>query len=286
MARLFPLVVALLLLPLPASATLVVLVPSADGLVVAADSRTTVLGTQCDGQFKIVQLKRPSRTVVMVTGDGVFIPPPSTAEKDLCRYQQSAPHLLDMTAVVSSYLQRNAHAPEKLSLKDLGAKCVHAAQRFQALHPEAFRSHLGGEIFSVVLASYDPKAKVSTLRNFVVRMSQETQKIEATRFAKIAVSSTDRRGIWAYGETDYVEKQVYGGFGRQFLSASTLDFFLQDKPVAQASRDQAVAAAVNLIQAASRAAQQFPAPSAIGGPIDVVLLGRGRRPQQLQWQKQ
>ncbi|MDR3725481.1 MAG: hypothetical protein P4K86_00410 [Terracidiphilus sp.] len=286
MARLLPLVAALLLLPVPATATLVVLVPSVDGLVVAADSRTSVLGAQCDGQFKIVQLKRPSRTVVMVTGDGVFIPPPSATEPDLCRYQQSAPRLLDMAAVVTSYLERKGANPARLSLEDLGAECVRAAERFQALHPEAFQSHLGGEIFSVVLASYDPKAKVSTLRNFVVRISRESHKIEAARFSNITVASTDRRGLWAYGETDYVEKQVYGGFGRQFLTASTLDFILQDKPVAQASQDEAVAAAVNLIQAASRAAQQVPAASAIGGPIDVVLLGRKPRPQQLQWQKQ
>lgn len=286
MARLLPLVAALLLLPLPATATLVVLVPSADGLVVAADSRTSLLGAQCDGQFKIVQLKKPARTVVMVTGDGVSMPPPSAAEPDLCRYQQSAPRLLDMAAVVSSYLERNARDLARLSLENLGAECVRATERFQALHPEAFQSHLGGEIFSVVVASFDPKAKVSTLSNFVVRIDRETRKIEATRFSHIAVSSTDRRGLWAYGETDYVEKQVYGGFGRQFLSAATLDFILQDKPVAQASLNQAVAAAVNLIQAASRAAQLVPAPSAIGGPIDVVLLGRKPRPQQLQWQKQ
>jgi hypothetical protein len=286
MARLLPLVAALLLLPLPATATLVVLVPSADGLVVAADSRTSVLGAQCDGQFKIVQLKKPSRTVVMVTGDGVFIPPPSAAEPDLCRYQQSAPRLLDMAAVVSSYLERNAPDSTRHSLEDLGAECVRAAQRFQDSYPAAFQSHLDGEIFSVVVASYDPKVKVSTLGNFVVRIDQETHKIEAARFSHITIASTDRRGLWAYGETYYVEKQVYSGFGRQFLTASTLDFILQDKPVDQASRDQAVAAAVNLIQAARRAAQQVPAPSAIGGPIDVVLLGRKPRPQQLQWQKQ
>jgi hypothetical protein len=286
MARLLPLVVAALLLPLPATATLVVLVPSADGLVVAADSRTSVLGAQCDGQFKIAQLKNPSRTVVMVTGDGVFIPPPSAPVSDLCRYQQTAPRLLDMAAVVSKYLEHRAPDPARLSLEDLGAECVRAAERFQESYPEAFRSHLGGEIFSVVVASYDPKAKVSTLRNFVVRLDRETHKIEATRFTKIAVSSTDRRGIWAYGETAYVEKQVYAGIGRQYLTAPTLDFILQDKPVEQASLDEAVAAAVNLIQAASRAAQQVPAPSAIGGPIDLVLLGRKPHPEQLQWQKQ
>jgi hypothetical protein len=64
------------LLPSTASGTLVVLVPSADGLVVAADSRTSVFGATCDSQYKITELMRPRRTVVVVTGDTAFIKPP------------------------------------------------------------------------------------------------------------------------------------------------------------------------------------------------------------------
>jgi hypothetical protein len=286
MARFFGFVLAALLLSIPAGATLVVLVPSADGLVVAADSRTSILGAPCDGQFKITQLRRPSRTVVMVTGDGIFIKPPSAPEPDLCRYQQSAPRLLDIAAVVSSYLERKAPDVSQPSLEDLGAECVRAAQRFQKSYPEAFQSHLGGEIFSVVIASYDPREKISNLRNFVVRMDRETHRIEASRFTQIAVSPGDRRGVWAYGEAAYVDQNVYAGFGRQFLTAPTLDFILVDKPVAEAPLDEAVAVAVNLIQAASRAAQVVPAPSGIGGPIDMVLLGHNPRPKQLQWKTQ
>jgi hypothetical protein len=286
MARFFGFVLAALLLSIPAGATLVVLVPSADGLVVAADSRTSILGASCDGQFKITQLRRPSRTVVMVTGDGVFIKPPSAPEPDLCRYQQSAPRLLDMAAVVSSYLQQKAPDPAQFSLEDLGAECVRAAERFQASYPAAFQAHTGGEIFSVVIASYDPTARVSKLRNFVVRIDRETHRIEAARFTEIAVSPTDRRGVWTYGETAYVDQNVYAGLGRQFLTAPTLNFILVDKPVAQAPLDQAVAVAVNLIQATSRATKVVPAPSGIGGPIEVVLLGRNPRPKQLQWKAQ
>jgi hypothetical protein len=282
MARLFATILVALLLPMPARGTLVVLVPSADGLVVAADSRTSILGVQCDGQFKIAQLKKPSRTVVMVTGDGVFIKPPGARPADLCRSLQSAPRLLDIAAVVTGYLERKAPDLSRLSLEDLASECVRAAQRFQEAYPVAFQSHIGGEIFSVVIASYDPRARVSTMRNFVVRVGRETHRIEAARFSQTAVALTDRRGVWAYGEAAYLEQNVYSGFGRQYLTAPTLDFILTDKPVAQAPLDRATAAAVNVIQAASRAAETVPAPSGIGGPIEVVLLGRRHRPQQIQ----
>src|SRR5271166_91039 len=274
MARLLATLLVALLLATPASGTLVVLVPSAGGLVVAADSRTFILGAQCDGQFKIIQLTRPARTVVMVTGDGVFLPPPAANQPDLCQYVQSAPRILDIAAIVKAYLERKITSIDQLSLEDLGSECARAAQRFQDTYPQAFQSHLGGEIFSVVIASYDPKGKVSTMRNFVVRIDAATRQIEAARFAQITVSSTDRRGVWAYGETAYVDKNVYNGFGRKYLTAPTLSFILDNQPVAEAPLDQAVAAAVNVIQAATRAAEVVPAPSAIGGPIDIVLLGR------------
>jgi hypothetical protein len=286
MARFLTAVFAILLLPLPAGATLVVLVPSADGLVVAADSRISILGAQCDGQFKIAELAKPARTVVMVTGDSIFIQPPGPHETDLCRYVATAPRTLDIATVVRSYLEHNAANPENFLLEDLGKACVQAVQRFQQSNPQALRSYVGREIFSVIVASYDPASRVSTMRNFIVRIDARTGEIQAARFAQIAVSPQDRRGVWSYGETSYLEKQVYAGIGRQYLAASTLDFILVKKSVAEAPLDQAVAAAVNVIQAASLTTRLVPASSGIGGPIDVLLLGRKPRPEPIQWAAQ
>lgn len=286
MARFLTAVFAALLLPIPAGATLVVLVPSVDGLVVAADTRISILGAQCDGQFKITELATPARTVVMVTGDSIFVQPPGPRETDLCRYVATAPRTLDIAATVRSYLERNAASSEKYSLEDLGKACVQAVQRFQQSNPAAFRSYKGREIFSVIVASYDPASRISTMRNFVVCIDAKTGEIRAARFAQIAVSPQDRRGVWSYGETNYLEKQVYAGIGHQYLATSTLDFILVNKPVAEAPLDRAVAAAVNVIQAASLATRVVPASSGIGGPIDVILLGRKPHPEPIQWAAQ
>jgi hypothetical protein len=208
--RLLATLLVALLLPKPDGATLVVLVPSADGLVVAADSRISMAGKYCDGPFKITQLRKP----------------------------------------------------------------------------DAFQSHLGGEIFSVVIASYDPKSKVSTMRNFVVRLDARTDQLQAGRFAQISVAATDRRGVWAYGETAYLEQDVHAGARLQFLSGSTLGFILDNKPVADTPLDESVAAAVNVIQATSRATEIVPAPRDIGGPIRVVVLGVKFRPRLIHWESQ
>jgi len=300
MARLLAILLLLLLLPAPSGATLVVVVPSAGGLVVASDSRTSFAGVPCDGQYKVVRLRRPSRTVVAVTGAVAFVPSPAASLPDPCAYLKSAPRLLDVAALVKTYLERRPADLSRLSLDDLGAECAAAVERFRQSHPDALQPHPGGELFSVVIAGYDPRSKTSTILSFVVRQDAATvrqdaaivrqdaaaQRLEAARFSRIVVTAQDRRGVWAYGETGYLEKYVYAGFGRQFLSAATLDFILTAKPVADAPLDQAVQVAHNVMEAASRASSQVPAPSLIGGPIHLVLLGPRRRPQSIRFKNQ
>jgi hypothetical protein len=268
-----------LLAPLSARATLVVLVPSSDGLVVAADSRISFLGAECDGQFKIIEPSRPARTIAMVTGDSVFVAPPPAGERDLCRYLQSAPHLLDIGEVVRRYLEREASGAEEFPLKALGKECVAALERFAKANPAELHAYAGREIFSVIVAGYDPRRHTATLRNFVVRMDKVTLRIESARMTTTTVTASDRRGVWLYGESGYVETNVLAGFGRKYLDAATLDFILTAASVAGAPLNRAVATATNLINAASRTTETLPAPSGIGGPVNIVLLGRDPRPR-------
>ena len=260
-----------------------VLVPSADGLVIAADSRTSIFGATCYSQYKITELTRPKRTVVAVTGDMAFIKPPDEGVHDVCGYLQSAPRMLDIPSLIKRSLERRSRDPFKLSLEDLGSECVQAVQRFRESSPLALEPYIGREIFSVVIASYDPRSKTSLVMNFVVRIDAATRRVEADRFTRITIPPHNRRGVWSYGETDYLNHNVFGGIGRKYLTGSTLDFILADQPVAEVRLDQAVSAAANVIEAAGQTTQLIPSTSGIRGPIDIVLLGQKRQPQQIQW---
>ena len=283
MTRIFASVLLILTLAVPARGTLVVIVPSADGLVVAADSRTTVNGATCDNAYKITELSRPQRTVVAVTGEVAFIKPPAAQEQDVCGYLKSAPRMLDIASVVKSYLERKNVDPAKLRLEELGAECVGAVQRFRENEPLALEPYVGREIFSVVIASYDAHAKTAMVLNFAVRIDGSTHRVEVGGFTRIAITPQSRRGVWSYGESDYLNRSVFAGAGRKYLTDATLNFMLVDKPVAEARRDEAVAAAGNVIEAASRTAQTIPSPSGIGGPVEMVLLGRKSRPEPVVW---
>jgi hypothetical protein len=288
MGRVFALILFAITATTAARATLAVVVPSADGLVVAADSRESILETECDGNFKIIEPRRPDRTVVIVTGDAIFVSPPpwgtgtpanQRRPQDACAYIQSAPRLLDIAAVVTRYLEKNKTPVENLSLDALAYPCVAALRRFQESHADALQTLIGRDVFSVLVAHYDPKSRASILLNFIVHIDAATREIRSGRAVRTVIRPRNRRGVWAFGETDYLNQNVYRGFGREFLTASTQSLILDDMPVIDTPLDQSVAAAVNVIRAAARTTETVPAPSGIGGSISVVLLGYRRRPQ-------
>ena len=273
MARSFAALLAALLVWIPAHATLAGGIPTRDGIVGAADSRLTFMGSQCDGAFKILIPAQPTRTAIIVTGDAFFMQPQNSKDPNPCERLASAPRFLDIGSVVTEYLERGAPDPANLSLADLAAACVHATERFQQSYPAALRAYTGKDIYSVVLASYDPVKLSSTLRNFVVRINPQTRKPQAARFTSTTYGSRDRGGVFIYGETAWVGSHVYIGYGRQFISPPTLDFIHTRVPIFQVPLNQALATAADLLHASIRTAQSAPPPHGIGGPIRIVLLG-------------
>jgi hypothetical protein len=276
-------------LPSPATGTLVAIVGSAKGLVVAADSRSTIPwlpGTFCDDAFKILEPKKPNRTVVMVTGNGNWIDLEPGRATDICSAVRSSPQLLDIGSLVKNYIEKKNTKLSKLSLTELGAVCVTAMQKLQSSRPLVFQSLIGREVFSVVMADYDPKTGVALIRNFVVRIDADSKEIQAARFSTDTISAGDRWVVVPFGESDYFYKTVYHGVGHQFINAAIFNSMVAGKHVSEASLDEAVDAAVNTIEAAARTTELIPAQSGIGGPIDVVLLGEQPRPQKLRWKGQ
>lgn len=278
--RCIALAIAALLFSAAARATLVAVVPARDGLAIAADSRYTFMGAPCDGAFKIIEPARPLRTVAFVTGDSIFVAPPPAGENP-CRYLATAPRLLDMGAVVKAYLDRGSNNPAGISMPGLAAECVRAVDAFRHRYPKALQSYAGMDLFSVVVASYDPSRHVSTLWNFVVRIDALSRSIEAARLDRTTIAPPTPRGVWIYGETGYVNREVYAGPARRFLQPATQNFLRASQSVGEVARDTAVAAATDVVQAASRAAAIDPPASGIGGPVRVVVLSSRPHPRLL-----
>ena len=272
-----------LLLQSSASGTLVVLVPSASGLVIAADSRLSAAGTYCDNGYKIIEPRKPKSTVLAITGNSSFVEANNVPFNDLCQFLRTAPRLLDIGSLVKAYLERKGSPISKLQLADLSEQCAAALRQFQTEHPSSLWPFDGREVFFVIIASYNASTKTATVVNFVVRIEAGTHKIQADRLTQSTISPKSKRDVLAFGETDYLNKHVYGGVGRQYLTAETISFILTDKPIIETPSDQAIAVAANVIEAVGRTTALIPAPRGIGGPTDIVILGRKKRPQRVRW---
>ena len=285
---------ALLLAPCAATAlrskpsslggTLVVMVASKEGLVVAADSRSSLGDTHCDDAYKIIELDKPARTVATVTGNGIFASGPGPDVRDICQYLKHSPRLLDIGQVVKEYVERANVEVANIRIDDLANSCIEAVERFKAAYPLTIQPFAGREIFEVVLAGYDSEKKTATIRSFVIRVLPTTFGFEVIKISRFDYGQQSTRDYVALGETDYLNTIVFGGVGRSFISQGTVAFLRDEKKaVSETTLAEAVAVATNIIDAAARTTAIIPAPSGIGGPVDVVLLGHGDRPQRLQW---
>jgi hypothetical protein len=82
----------------------VVFVPNQEGLILAADSRTTINGLYCDQTFKIGELAHRKNVAIAVTGTSRFLPLYGALPLDVCRYERETAPLLDIKSFVEKEL--------------------------------------------------------------------------------------------------------------------------------------------------------------------------------------
>jgi hypothetical protein len=222
--------------------------------------------------------REPSRTIVTVTGNGTFLPPP--VDPIDCDYIRTAPRLLDISLVVTHYLEDKKTELPTLNVDALAAACVEAVEKFGAANPGSLPRFAGRELFAVVLASYNPKTNTAHIRRFGVSITPAAE-AQATPITVVDVPAENKVGFWAFGETDYLNRNVFGGVGLRFIPDSTRKFILGKKSAREVSSDEAAAVAQSIINAASLTTELVPPPSGIGGPVDIFSLGDHPQPQKI-----
>jgi hypothetical protein len=274
---------------LMASGTLVVLIPSKDGLVFAADSRSSVPGAGiCDKMFKIVELRHRKRTAIAVTGNPEVMARPSdgSTPPDLCAYFKTAQHYLDIPHVVQEELDADNQILDSPRIKKLGARCVQAvteySDKFSRWKPlDQFRGK--ERMFKVVIGTYKPTKKTSLIISFPVRIRAEDGKPEMGEIYRREVTLDAEWRYLAYGVSDYVQQTVFS-IGQQYLGAfAQLRANEKKKNVRDITASEAQAAATSLIEATEQTATIVPPPSEVGGPVDVILIDGWETPTHLVW---
>jgi hypothetical protein len=271
--------------------TLIVFVPTKDGLVIAADSRSNISlngaapDTQCDDAVKIIALRHHGRTVVAVGGtDRSFYIQNAQRVDEPCAYLKTIRPVLDSTQLASAYLESRGGQITKDMFGSLGAYFLKEIWAVQDRYPALLRSNAEDAGFATVgIGEYVPKSNLSIIAKLKVCIPKNQRAIICEQTWK-EYRLTDERRIEAIGDGLFLLQYVLNGAGKQMLGGRHLDdynYFLQNHQIiSTATSDSGRNAAVDLIQSATIQSDRIGSRT-IGGPIHVVLLeGRSPKPHE------
>jgi hypothetical protein len=263
--------------------TLIAASPTRDGLVIAADSRSTLGRQHCDDTYKLVEVAHAHPTALAVAGIGIVFTKPPADVADICAWVKNAARVMDIEACVKAFLESKPDEPLSESLLMLvGDVSLEEVKKLTDFSPDAPEAYAGNNLYTIVVGSYDAKARLSRLGALGVRFNPTTRLAERTDRAFWEFSPDTRGQVFHFGLHDYVPHVFREG--RRFL-----DEYAAFKPhkryVREISRNRAVAALSNLLEAAARttAIVRPPDGSGIGGPTDVLLLGAEAKPSRIRW---
>jgi len=274
--------------PVQLTGTLLVLVPTRDGLLVAADSREGADQSYCDGGTKIVSASSP-RTIISVTGTAKLYGASDlkSVSADLCKFLKTHEPLLNFETIVTGYIAVHPSINAAMFV-GLQRSVLQAIRNFQRSHPKMILRETPGEngYLSVVLGHFIPDRAVSVLAMFTVCLPTAKAGPEVCQKEWQEVDLKTLSLVHLYGNADFFQTQVFTEEGRQALGQPYLNdffrFYAHSKPVGNVSADEATKVAVDIIESASRLASLRPKSPAIGGPVRVVLIDYHKRPVQLQ----
>jgi hypothetical protein len=272
---------AVAMTPAIATASLVLFIPTQNGLLAAADSRTVVLGTICDNMPKLREPTRRERTIVATVGEGQFsLIDPSIPNR--CEEFHAAPRVFDPEALAAGNLDQRTGRLTHDEFTQLQAALLAGARSFARSTPPIVAHFKNRSWFSVIVGSYSVSDRLATIGAFEITVLHGGPALG--RIDWLEFSPTSKRDIYWAGEVEYAKHFVLrnpkAGLEsfRNFMTAGRL---VQDTEVSEART-----AAVTLIHAVTEATRIAPARTPVGGPVDLLWVGSGAtRPLRLQWKR-
>jgi hypothetical protein len=257
--------------------TLVLLVPTKAGLVVAADTRHTMLGVSCDNESKIYVPNNPPATVAVVTGLANFLAVKQPFGPDPCKDIADGIPLLSVPPIVLQYLEANSATAREANLDELAQICLNRVVKVLANMPRLDLEFNERPIFTVGVATFYNDTGTTLIRSFEIWF--KNSEVVARQGLGDEYRSTDRPDLFAFGQGGYLKKQVLRGPGRQFVGPE-YETFSGLPSIGDVDVKLASDVAVNLIEATSKTGDIVPLPTGVGGPVDVVLISNSN-PQKL-----
>lgn len=265
--------------------TLALVLPTADGLVLAADSRMTFrfsfLTAYCDNVEKITAIDHVERTAFLTTGNTTVWQFNDIPIAEICNHIAREKAAFAIDPIIKDAIEARPEILDNLT-EVLPAVCVEAICHHVSIHPDDFQSLRGKNIFQVVVCSFNAAQSSSRIRSFSIDLAIDGT-VSPSKLSDRTFIPDDPCELVLYGEANFLTDQVFNGPGLAFLGERFRRFRGEMTTVGKAPTALAPDFVIDLIEAAAKTTASVPSQTGIGGPVDVLLLGRDAHPQRIVW---
>src|SRR5262245_1406747 len=208
--------------------TLVIVIPTADGVVVAADGLMSVHGRPpIRTSSKLQAVPKSNGTVFAITGYGNLYPEP-TPGRNLEEWLRETRPLFNADRIVRDFLSNAGDVSLQPPLMEaLGAKLADALARFLHVAPELKQHFIRNGVCRVVVVRFEPLASKTAVGSLLIGVNT-TGGVEAVDCLVDERTPEQPREVFRFGQTEYVDANVLtpGSAGFEFVTGTELPSLL------------------------------------------------------------
>ena len=257
------------------------IVPTRDGVVVAADTRSVLADAICDGVEKVA-IPRQDLRVAVIFGGVTQAALTSGGPAARCDDVSVANRKLDFARVIQDYLDAAADA-SAIDLRVLSQLCQNHALSFHklsiALKTPFLEQRRGNVLLVIAIARYEPSGRTSRVGMATLTVATDDT-ISSAVVSDQVFSRSSPAPLLLFGNITLLQDQVFGLRGSEYLDWEKLDA-IDNRKVEEVGHGAAVTALRTIFDAAARVAAETMKVPSVGGAVRYVLIGDAARPQRI-----
>jgi hypothetical protein len=148
--------------------TLIIVIPTVAGLIVAADSRLTLANQVCDNVFKIAEVEGIDRTAAFVTGYGTVWKLAGIPIDKVCEHVALNEPTFDALRLLIDAARRSG-----ASQSEVAQEVADGTAKYIADHPSDYVSRTGMVLFQAALARFDPGTRRAWTESFSINLNAD-----------------------------------------------------------------------------------------------------------------
>jgi hypothetical protein len=270
------------ILPIVIAGTLILVIPTREGVIIAADSLSTVGGIAIPDRTKLHTIPNFNRTVFTITGYSDFFPAPPSNVGTAIWIRTAQPIFSGQDSVRKVLSEAGDIRVSQTLLKLIGESLVRDFQGYFKNKPDSKRQFIGTEICRLLLAQYDAGTGISSIATFVIHMTA-AEEVLADQYSIDEIGPNEERYIGKFGEQQYVDAHVLqpGSVGWPHLGPDIVKLWNGPKLVRDMLPQNAAKIASLVIHATEVASRTIPIKTAVGGKPSIMLIDGKSPPREL-----